>query len=247
MPRYDLIFARLAERAVAMGSINIESFMAMAVESGITEEALIEQLEHDLLNDGPLFGSFARSLSGAATSSVMAAVRQGELVGHAAQDAQLARLTRIAGVEGSVVDAINTADPAAAEMIEDAVAEDIQETWVAELINTCHRCLPLHGKTKSRAEWRRLNLLPESIHAGWESSCHCRLVPEGVVAGREDLVAPLVREKIGDQKVGKKRTRRAITQESMGKGLMARDRSLDTLEGRRMLRLMGQAQAQIEE
>src|SRR3990167_2090649 len=187
MPRYDRIWALLAERATAQGVLDVEAFMALLNEAGISEARMIEMLEEDLANDGPVFGKFMRGITGAATSTVGTAVRQGELIGAIDGDAELRRLTRLAGMEGSGADALERADPEAAEAVAVALSDDIRMTWIAELINTCHRCLPLHGSTLTMGQWRELLLLPETIHQGWDSSCHCRLVPAGIAEGQAQL------------------------------------------------------------
>lgn len=242
--RYDQVWALLAERATSQGVIDVETFIRLLAESGVSEEQMLEMLEHDLETDGPIFGKFVRSLSGAASSTAMAAVRQGEAIGTIDGDAELRRLSKLAGVEGSVLEAIQTADPEVAAMAEDAVLLDIPHTWIAELINTCHRCLPLHGSTLTLREWRAKGLLPETIHTGWDSSCHCRLVPEVVLTeSRDDLMAPLRRLKLSTSTglKGSKRTARAVEQRDIDAAIAAREAAMASEEGRRTLRLLGRA------
>ncbi len=239
MPRYDQVWALLAERATSQAAIDVETFVRLLVESGVSERQMLRMLEHDLETDGPVFGKFVRSLSGAATATAMTAIRQGEAVGAINGDAELRRLTSLAGMEGSVIKAMETADPELAAELEDEVLATVPHTWIAELVNTCHRCLPLHGSTLTLGEWREKGLLPETIHAGWDSTCHCRLVPKVLADGRAELMAPLRRVKLATK--GAKRTARAIEQRDIEAALKAREEATQSLEGRRILRLLGQA------
>lgn len=245
MSRYDSVFAALAERAVLQGGIDVETFLRQHLDAGIPEDVIIQRLEDDLVNEGPIFGRFLRSLTGAATSSVLTATRQGELVGALDASDELNKLVSLASGEGSALDAmvqqaLETGDPEAAGLVEVMAAEVVEETWVAELINTCHLCLPLHGKTRTRDEWTQLGLLPELIHqqAGWESSCHCRLVPRVVAGERAELLAPLARERVGGK--GSKRTMRSVTQRSLDAAIAARDIAVSSPEGRATLRRLGE-------
>ena len=77
--RYDKLYERLASRAVKQASIDIEAFVDQLSESGASAERINELLMQDLANDGPLFGRFMRSLTGAAIATTTAAARQGEI------------------------------------------------------------------------------------------------------------------------------------------------------------------------
>lgn len=244
MPRYDEIWDTLVRRSVDQGAIDIRTLMERAFQMGLTEEAVIERLDADLAEDGPIFGKFLRSMTGAAESAVVAASRQGEIVGELSDDEELQRLTDLADVEDVIEDALSNADPEAAAALEEAVADRLEMTWVCALVNTCHRCLPLHGMSMTLEEWTEKGLLPEVMHDGWTSSCHCRLVSR-LPDDRGDLKAPLVRTR---QKPitsargfrAEKKTVRAIMQNDIDRALKARDDALNSKEGRRTLRLAGQ-------
>lgn len=245
MPRYDEVWDTLIRRAVDQGAIDIRTMMERAFQMGMSEPAVMERLDADLADDGSIFGKFLRSVSGAGEASVVAASRQGELVGHLAEDAALKRLSGLANVDDIIDDVLDSADPEAAALLEDAVEEELEETWVCRLVNTCHRCLPLHGVTLPHSEWRSRGLLPEVMHDGWTSSCDCRLVPSSQAEGRKDLIAPLVRTK---QKPltsvrgfrAEKKTVRAVMQRDIDRAMKARDDAMVSLEGRRTLRIAGQ-------
>lgn len=244
MADYEKVWAALANRAVLQGNINAQSFVEMAQASGMSDEAILQFLSEDLVNNGPIFGPFMRSLEGAAKSSTMAAIRQGETIGTLANDEDLQRLTGLADSQDALNAALESADPALAEALEKAVEDDLEETSIAELRNTCHVCLPLHGKTLTRREWAERGLLPEMRHAGWTSSCKCRLVPKRF-ADDDELVAPLVRERATSPTGLKpsKKTTRVISESSLERAQREVERSMQTPEGRRTLRLLGQQQS----
>jgi hypothetical protein len=235
MPRYDRVYARLAKRAVKQGAIDLETFIEQMLDAGTslirTEQLLLEDLE----NNGPIFGKFIRSLSGAAESSISAAGNQGELAGHAITDKELRRQLTIAD-SGEYFRAVHDeADPDVLQAIEDELADDVKLTWIATFANTCHLCLPLHGTAMTLREWMDRGLHPDTIHSqqGWVSSCYCRLEPQEF-AEREDLKAPLARTKQGN-----KRTMRAVAQKDIDKAIAARDKAMESIEGRRTLRALG--------
>lgn len=238
MPSYAAVWGLLAERATSQGVVDVETFMRMAVLSGMDEQAVMDALEEDLENDGPIFGKFLRGLAGAAQSSVMTALRQGEAMGTIDGNSELRRLVGLAGTEGSLLEAMETANPEMAQALEDEFLDDIPHTSIAELINTCHVCLPLHGVTLTLGEWKARGLLPENRHQGWTSDCHCRLVPVGQAAGRRDLLAPLYRVKLPKPS---KKTRRAVAQADIEASMRARDKAMESIEGRRLMRLLGRS------
>jgi hypothetical protein len=241
MPRYDRIFAALAERATQQGVADVGAMVRLLALAGASEQRIEDLLDEDLLNDGPVFGKFVRGLTGAAHASVMAATRQGEAVGHVDGDKALKDAVRRLGIEGSLVDALENANPGSAEEIELAIDNEMV-TWIAELINTCPRCLPLHGKTRSRRAWAEMGLSPESIHSGWQSTCHCRLVPSELAESRKELLAPLRRRREKDAlPKGGRKTERRVTQADLDAAATARDKAMETPEGRRTLRLLGQS------
>lgn len=236
MSRYDRIYERLATRAVRQGGVDIETFMAQMIDAGVSETRLQQMLLQDVEEGGPIFGKFLRSLTGAAESSVLAAERQGDVAGTVASDAELQELLDLAD-RGLVEDA----DPEALARIEDAVADRIDYTWVAMLVNTCPKCLPLHGSTRLLSEWEELGLHPDTIHEGWNSPCHCSLVPTSEAAGRKDLIDPLTRERLKTETGLKasKKTQRAVAQADIAKAQNAVKQAANSLEGRRTLRLLG--------
>jgi hypothetical protein len=244
MPRYDSIYRILARRAVREGGIDVESFVDQALEGGMDPERIQEQLLFDVENDGPIFGKFFRTLKGAAEGAVMAAERQGFAVGLINEDRadeEIARLRRLANMD----DVLDGADPEELAAVEEAGADRLELTWVAELRNTCHLCLPLHGKSLTRDEWDKLGKNPSTIHSneGWVTPCHCQLVPTRVASDREELRTPLVRNKLKSPKglKGSKRTARGVTQQDLDRSLAARDKAMESEGGRRTLRLLGKS------
>lgn len=156
------------------------------------------------------------------------------------------RLLRVAEGGDALEDIINRADPRELALVERATEDSIELTSIAMLVNTCHICLPLHGISRTRAEWAEAGLLPSMRHpSDWGTSCKCRLVPRGEVdafqGGGNEVIAPLVREKVKSPTGLKtsKRTQRSIAQKSLDKSLEAVAAAQKTLEGRRTMRLMG--------
>lgn len=246
MPRYDRMYAILARRAVKEGGIDVESFVDQALEVGISPERIQEMLLEDLANDGPLFGRFFRTLTGAAETAVLTAERQGFDVGVLAEDVadkRIAELRRIVNMD----DALTEADPEKLAEIEQAGASMVEYTWIALMQNTCHLCLPLHGHSRTKEEWQELGVLPDTIHvnAGFVSKCRCTLVPRNVAEGRADLQAPLLRNKlVSDTGLkGSKRTARGVAQQDLDRAIAARDKALESEQGRRTLRLLGKTSA----
>ena len=244
MARYDEIFQTLVERAVSQGGIDVDTFMRRAIQSGMSEDVLMNLLEEDLLNDGPIFGKFVRSMVGAARSSVMAAERQGEMVSYLLEDPKVRRLLQDLDVEEVAQSALANADPELSEEVERAVANRVEFTWIATLMKTCHVCLPLHGQTRSMLEWREMGKTPDTIHQlqGWDSTCKCRLVPVSLAESRSELQEPLFRQKLQTETgiKGSKKTRRKITQKNLEKAEEASKEAMKTSEGRRTVRIMGQ-------
>lgn len=235
--RYDLQYQVLVRKAIAQGGLNIESFVEQAVASGIPRERIQQLVLQDLEDEGPIFGKFFRDLTGSAQSAVAAARRQGEAAARA-HGRQLISLSKLN-------DVVNDADPELLDAIE-RESGDIPLTWVATLKNTCHLCLPLHGTTRLASEWNDLGLDPQSIHvnAGFRSDCQCNLVDEGHVNQEKEL-QPLrrVTDRTATGLKGSKRTVRGIGQQDLTASIKARDKAMDSLQGRRQLRLLGKARA----
>ncbi len=231
--RYDQAWEALAERAVAQGGVDVETFIRMGANSGMSLEQIEQRLVDDVMNDGPVFGKFMRSLQGAATASVRAAARQATTAADALAEGFLTEADLDAALDG--------ADPEALQEIEEAVAEAIEYTWVATLQNTCYRCLPLHGRSLTLDEWRAVGFLPETAHEGWTSTCKCTLVPRRQASVANDLRSPLVRKKV-ESADGSKKTMRAVAQQDLDRALAAVQHATKDERGRRTLRLMGQAE-----
>ncbi len=242
MTRYDKVWSNMVERLIAQVTIDIDAFVQRAIDSGMSARALERAMLDDFDNGGPIFGKFVRGLAGAAGETVVAAARQGELMGRIDGDRELSAIAKRNGVSRAVFDALNSADPEEAENAEIELADNIPEMWVAMLVNTCAQCLPLHGVIKTRQEWRELGLQPGLLH----NNCKCRLVPEPVARDRSSITAPLRREKIqvakGDPE-GLRRTKRLLTNVDIDVSQAARDKALQSPEGRAMLRRLGSVNA----
>ncbi len=243
MPRYDVEFAIEAQRVAGNATANLGARISRWLSHGATPEDILEDLLHDIDNNGPVFGGFLRALGGAGGNAVSTAVRQGELVGYAADSAALRGLLERVDVDEPNLNALlESADPEGASLVEETLADVIEETWVATLRNTCAWCLVLHGQTRTRAEWLAARITPETIHDDHSiaAPCYCRLVPVELAGGRADLMEPLRRE---GQK-GSRRTARSVVQQDLQKSIAARDAALQSAEGRRLLRKLGSARGE---
>jgi hypothetical protein len=245
--RYDETYRILAERAIKQTRIDLDTFAELLVGSGLSNEQIREQLINDLENNGPIFGKFFRSLGGAAESAVNTATRQGQAVGTAMDfDEEYDDFVSVNDLE----DVIDDADPEAMEAIEDRIA-DLEHTWIAELVNTCELCLPLHGTSKTLEEWNALGLNPATIHLreGWVSKCHCQLIPKVLIddaGGRDAFMAPLSRVRVKTETglpVSKK-TVRAVGQRDLDRAIEAVKKASESLTGRRTLRMAGKVNAE---
>lgn len=235
MARYDTEFTLLMERTAAEGVVDLGTWIKRKMAHGVSGHAILEDLMHDLDNGGPIFGKFFRSMGGAAASSVMTAARQGEIVGYVADSAVLRNLLEREGLDGPQLQrTIDDADPEIAQRIEETVADQVMETWVCTLRRTCPRCLPLHGKTMSHAEWLAAGYSPDTIHDGWDSPCYCRLVP--AEHAPKDVMAPLVRTKAD---TGTGRTKRSILATDVDRAVAAARAASLTPEGKRLLSRLG--------
>lgn len=240
MPRYDELYERLAMRAVRSTAVDMETFMDNALASGMSRRALEQRLMDDLVEGGPLFNKFLHSVVGAAESAVATAQRQGTLIAES-EDA-LRQLERFSDLGEEGINALLN-DPGAMAEAEFELAEVVLATWVAELVNTCEYCLPLHGVSMPLSEWTERGLDPSTIHAeqGWNTPCHCQLVTSAVVP--QEIRAPLARVSLETKRglEGNRRTARAVAQADIDRALAARDKALQSEKGRRTLRLLGQA------
>ena len=243
--RYNRVWATLVRKAVREGGIDLATFVERGVEGGMSEGAIQQRLLDDLESNGPVFGRFFRALEGSASASTMAAYRQGENLGNIDGSKQLKRLLGLRESVNEFGSVVDVANPDAMQEIADAVAERDERTWIAELRNTCHLCLPLHGVTRTMAQWNELGLHPDSIHqsrGGFDSPCYCRLVPAGQV-DRVDAMRPLVRNKLEDplQRGVSKKTKRGVTQVDLDRSVAAAEKAMLSEVGRRTLRVLGQA------
>lgn len=230
----------LADRAVRQAGIDFATFIERGQAAKMSPERIMELLNEDLTNNGPIFGKFVRSLVSASESAVMTAEQQGALAGYAAETEALRSLY----ATEALINAVNEGDPVEMDAIENGMSDVAEFTWVATLVNTCHLCLPLHGQTRRIGEWQALGLSPQNIHAGWGSTCQCTMVPSDAYKekGRADWAAPIVRRKL-DAPEGTKvsrRTQRAVMQRDLEKSQAAVAKAMQSEEGRRTLRLMGQ-------
>lgn len=238
--RHDRVWSNLVGRAISQGGLDVETFVRQAIDSGMTEEHIQERLLNDLDTGGPIFGKFFRHLTSAAEGTAMSAHRTGGYMGDIATDPDMAELLDLADMD----DVIEIADPEVMDDIQQGIADRLEYMWVAELRQTCHLCLPLHGTQMTMDEWWSRGLLPEFIHpAEWGSKCYCRLVPVRQVADRKDVMAPLVRQRLQTETglKGWAKTRRGVTQVDLDKATAKRNEALQSKEGRRTMRLLGQA------
>lgn len=234
MANYRKVYERLATRAVQQGASNIEAFVGRLADAGVPAERIEELLIEDLMTDGPIFENFFRALGGASEAAAMTSYRQGATMAIIDEDKALRDMLDAAGYDKpfAIVDA---GDPDVMAAIEAASAPLIELTWVATLVNTCHLCLPLHGVTRTRAEWDELGYDPATIHPGdWRSSCRCQFV-ERSTFDKEQEMAPLlrVREK------GSKSTVRGVSSVNLDTAINARNKAMQSEQGRATLRRMG--------
>jgi hypothetical protein len=233
--RYDRLYETLVGRAIRQGGLDLDTMTDMARNAGMSPEGLRLQLLQDLDTGGPVFGRLLRGFGDVSEATVMAAKAQGEAVGSAVAEGLIAR----SRMDTALLDA----DAEALQEIEDETA-DMEYTWVAALVNTCHKCLPLHGVTMTRREWDALGYHPDYIHpASWGSRCHCHFVRAADVDG--DPGAPLRRVRVETTTglKGSRKTRRAVADGDILKAIEARDKALESDIGRRTLRILGQSRA----
>jgi len=239
--RYDRQYYVLARKAVAEGVTEVQAFIDLAVNNGVSRERIHQLIIEDIEGGGPIFGRFIRGITGAAEGAVVAAKYQGEVA---------ARAYGQGLIDLSQLDeATDVADPEALQSIEDDTEDRIAMTWVATSSNVCHLCLPLHGVTRTIAEWKELNLIPGQVHyvEGWQSKCQCKWV-QAEQFDRRTGMAPLRRTKdrTATGLKGDKRTVRGITSSDLKASLEARDKAMQSERGRRQLRLLGQSIPQPE-
>ena len=243
--KYNKRYESLARRALKLASIDLETFVDNAIENKMSEAALQKNLINDLMNEGPIFGKFLRNLTGASQAAALSAHRAGIRAGEIADaadsdpDGEIARLLNLADTDiGEIID---SGDPDALDDLMQMAAPVVDLMWVAELVNTCELCLPLHGVVRTAEEWADEGLDPETIHpAEWNHPCHCRLV-DVTSRDRKADMEPLVRipQKTAGGKSVSRRTVRSIAQKDLDKSLAALEKAKQTVAGRRAIREMG--------
>ena len=236
MARYDKLYEALAKRAVKQGVTDFETFLERADAAGLPRDVLEERLVADVEEGGPIFGKFIRSLSGAAATSVLASERQGADVARARAEDLISM--------SEMDDILDDADAEEMDDIGDRLEDSALWIWIAELVRTCERCLPLHGKIMTAQEWNESGYDPETMHEGWDEPCHCEWQPMDELSPDDlkELKAPLIRERVKTDTglMGSKRTQRLVAQADLDKATAAVTKATESLEGRRTLRLMGQ-------
>ena len=246
--RYDLLWRTLVRRAVRQGDVDLDSFVDQAASAGMSAEAIQRRLLDDLDNDGPIFGKFFRNVGAAAAKTTTSAYSQGVNLSSGMRNMARgspqakSQVDRLLALEETGT-TIRRGTPEAIQELQDAIAERDERMWVCSLTRTCARCLPLHGTVQTMKEWQESGWDPDTIHDGWKSDCQCALVPvnEGNRVDRTREMAPLVRNKLETATglAGRKRTARSILQADVDKALAARDKAMESEEGRRTLRLLG--------
>jgi hypothetical protein len=140
---YSILYQTLATRALALAEVDLETFIENALGAGMSPDVLNEQLINDLTTEGPLFGKFLRNLTGASQAAALQAHRQGTRAGEMIGKTDLDDLLELNQLDiGAILD---SGDPSELERLDVITAPEVALMWVAELINTCHLCLPLHG------------------------------------------------------------------------------------------------------
>ena len=239
---YATTFQTLANRSLALAEVDLETFIENSINSGMSPAALQQELLHDLTTEGPLFGKFVRNITGASQASTLQAHRQGtragEMVG--SPDKELRDLLEFEKLDIEAI--LDSGDPSELERLDAISAPLVSLMWVAELVNTCHLCLPLHGVVLTGDKWRDRGLNPDTIHgnAGFNSPCYCHLVDVENI-DRDEKMAPLKRtpqKSPTGLKLGR-RTVRSVTQQDVDKSQAARDKAMNSIEGRRTLRRAG--------
>lgn len=250
------LFTVLLARVLGTSDIDLETFFVRAEAMGMSREALEQTLVDDLENEGAIFGRFLAGLIGAAEGVALAAYRTGNIAVQISTRTEITFVDALLGLgedeagvrlDGSVSPVGNTSAIHAFNL--EAMQRDQTEYyWVAELRNTCFRCLPLHGVKMRLVDWHARGLHPDTIHTGWNSICHCSFVREDLVS-EEVLKSPLVRlqgaKLLGEGKGAQKfrHTIRTVLDSDIVKAQKAVLKARESEEGRRILRLSGQVAA----
>ncbi len=234
---YAELYSIRAQEAVDTGFVRFDAFVSQLIADGVPAERINAMLVDDLENGGQIFGKFFRDLNIAGDMTISGAEQQASSASEAVNlDEDIRRFVEEADRGGRpLAELLRDGDPGALEQVE-FLADDQELTWIATMRNTCPQCLPLHGKSLSRREWRERGLRPRGVHP----NCECDFVPTELAASQESLTAPLRRQVVPGQARGGRRTQRAVTQSDIDAALAARDAAEQTPAGRRVLRLLGQ-------
>lgn len=236
---YAELYATRAQRAVDTGVVDLKAFIDEMMGAGAPVERIHELLNQDLNSGGPIFGKFFRSLELAGESVLSIAEAQGSAVVESLTIGGdgLEELKQLAGADRAQLEELaRNGDPDAMEIIERS-ADDMEMTWICTLRKTCELCLPLHGKSLSKREWRERGLIPRAIHI----NCECDWMPTMWARDREDLNAPLVRNIEAGQEKGGKRTIRGVTSSDVDRAVEAVNKAKQSEEGMRVLKLLGES------
>jgi hypothetical protein len=246
MPRADDIYTAIVEQAVITAEARFDALVRQFAATGMSEEAIVERMLNDLEIGGLVFGWFMRSLGYAGQRSTVAAQRAGTAVGEVAGSPKLVRAIERFGLD--LTRAQGEHDPDLAFDVEQAAGRIRELMWVCELRKTCVYCLPLHGVVRTGEEWAESGEHPDTIHAvnNIDSTCYCALLDTEVAADdRGKVLAPLKRVDVPVNRAAgerlNRRTVRDVSSISAETSLKARDKLLETVEGRRALRKLGQA------
>lgn len=233
---YAELYAIRAQEAVDTGFVRFDAFVSQLMADGVPAERINAMLIDDLENGGQIFGKFFRDLNIAGDMTISGAEQQASSAAEAANlDDDIRQFIEESERGGkTIAGLLREGDPGTLEDVE-FLADDQELTWIATMRNTCSQCLPLHGKSMSRREWRELGLRPRGVHP----NCECDFVPTELAADQESLMAPLRRQIVPGQEKGGRRTQRAVTQSDINSALAARDAAEQTPAGRRVLRLLG--------
>jgi hypothetical protein len=246
MANYARTYQRLAKRAAQRGRIDLEAFIEQARDAKMSDADIERAILGDLINDGPVFGAFFRSLSGAGVKSTSAAYTSARDVGSFLDDPEIEKelksLEALRNVD-DIEEFLSSGDPDELEAFSDALDPELQSyVSVADFVNTCYICLPLHGHEMTKGEWQEQGLWPDQRHPeDWLSDCKCTMMPIGKQYDQTKFIAPLRRVAVKDEngkRIGK-RTIRAVTQNDIDKARKAAEEARQNPEGRKVLRALG--------
>lgn len=238
MARYSEVYESLADQAIRRGVLDLQALVDRLIIEGADDDIIDELIFDDFESGGPISRQFLTGVTSAATSATNAAVVQGQLAG------QVARKYSGQDLE-NIYNSLANGDDDAIERFLDEEGEE-KFTWVCTFVNTCHRCLPLHGVSLTTNEWKRRGVSPSTIHGDWESECKCNLVRSEDV-DQQGITEPLRRVKLSAEEQAqlkaagvRRTTTRAIASTDIETAIEYRDQAMQSEEGRRLLRKLGQ-------